>query len=274
MWVLIWMLGMGAGAGAAHSSARDACMPRYPPAATMERMFDMSLRLGDELNALAPAIRVVVLGRGGQDLSRFGVRYSHLAFAVRGSDGDWFVIHELNRCATHYSGLYQEGLANFIGESVLRADVLVAVPRASLQPALAGMLLDHGGTARSLHEPRYSLIAYPFSPEYQNSNQWVLEVVAAVAMRESAPVGRPQVQAWLHERGYAPSVMHLKWRERTAARLFVKNAAVTDHPMTERWSGDYSVSTGDSVIEYLRRQGMLERVYAVERDNSSTGEKK
>ncbi len=41
-----------------------------------------------------------------------------------------------------------------------------------------GALLSAGAGGR-LHEAHYNLVAYPWSTEYQNSNQWVLETIAA-----------------------------------------------------------------------------------------------
>ena len=45
------------------------------------------------LNALSD--EVVLIGRVGQDLSKYGLKYSHMAFAVK-SESTWQVVHELN----------------------------------------------------------------------------------------------------------------------------------------------------------------------------------
>ena len=45
--------------------------------------------------------RVVVLARAGQDLTEYGLRYSHLGFAYRdGEHGPWRVVHKLNQCGS------------------------------------------------------------------------------------------------------------------------------------------------------------------------------
>lgn len=234
--------------------------------------FDMAQKLRRSLDDMQPQVELVLLARGGQDLSRFGLTYSHLAFALRDEQGHWRVIHELNRCKTGRSDLYREGLANFIGESVLRADVLVLVPKVELQARLKEPLLDGAhGVAQRLHEPRYSLVAYPFSTEYQNSNQWVLEVLATAAMPGPPSTNRKQAQAWLRAAGYQPASLHIKLHERLAARFGIDNATTTDHPANERITGDYSVVTVDSVAEFMRAKQWLAQEQVVPRVTEAIG---
>ena len=257
--------------GTADVEARE-CVTHQPDAETTARMFDMSLSIRNALDALSPDVKVVILARGGQDLSRFELIYSHLAFALRDSDGQWRVVHELNVCKTDHSDLYREGLVNFVGESVLRADVLVVVPQMTLRDRLQKLLASEDDTARLLHEPRYSLVAYPFSTRYQNSNQWVLEMLAAAMMpAHDRPVSRDEVQIWLRKAGYTPSTLHIKLHERLAARIWVDNANTVDHPTSERLSGDYSVVTVDSVVNFMRSAEWLDRVFTVTRSQSGTG---
>jgi len=248
-----------------HVLARE-CVTRYPAPETMAMTFDMAQNLRRSLDAMHPQADVVLLARGGQDLSRFGLVYSHLAFALRDEQGPWRVLHVLNRCKTGRSDLYREGLANFIGESVLRSDVLVVVPGVDLQMRLKGILSAVASDlAQRLHESRYTLVAYPFSTEYQNSNQWVLEVLAAAAMPGQPSIDRKQVQAWLRSAGYRPSSLHIKFHERLAARFGIDNATTTDHPASERLSGDYSVVTVDSVVDFMKAQQWLARELVVPR---------
>lgn len=242
------------------------CVTRYPEMETTARMFDMALSIRHALDPVSPSVDLVMLARGGQDLSRFGLVYSHLAFAFRTADGRWRVVHELNECKADRSDLYREGLVNFVGESVLRADVLVIVPRADLRARLKELLTSGDGTARMLHEPSYSLVAYPFSTRYQNSNQWVLEVLAASAMPFfDSPISREMTQRWLKDKGYSPSILHIKMHERIAARLWVSNANTVDHPASERLSGDYSVVTVDSVVDFMKKENWVDQVFIVSR---------
>jgi hypothetical protein len=115
---------------------------------------------------------------------------------------------------------------------------------------------------RALHETKYNVVAYPFATDYQNSNQWVLEVLAAaMAQADGAPaiVKREQAQQWLRQHKYQPSVLHIGLGKRVGARLFVANATTTDHPAGERISGNYSVVTVESVFDFLHQRSQLQQ---------------
>jgi hypothetical protein len=124
------------------------------------------------------------------------------------------------------------------------------------------MLVSPSIQPKALHETKYNVVAYPFATDYQNSNQWVLEVLAAaMAQAEGAPaiVKREQAQQWLRQQKYQPSVLHIGLGKRVGARLFVANATTTDHPAGERISGNYSVVTVESVFDFLHQRSQLQQ---------------
>jgi len=240
-------------------SQQPECLQRHPTPAALASMFDVAQRADDALEALDD-VDVVIIARGGQDLSRYGLRHSHLAFAVREDDGNWRTVHLLNHCKSSESTLYREGLSNFIGETGTHTDLRVGVPTPAVRAALKAMLTPPAIQAKALHEPRYSVVAYPFSDEYQNSNQWVLEVLAAAIAQSrdgTLLVRRAQVQTWLKEQMYQPSSLHIGVGKRLGARFFSANAATTDHPAGERVSGNYSVVTVESVFDFLQARKVL-----------------
>ncbi|MCD9088284.1 DUF2145 domain-containing protein [Stenotrophomonas sp. SY1] len=245
--------------------AQPTCAPRYPPPTTIAAMFDMAAVTSDTLDALA-GVDVAIAARGGQDLSKYGLRHSHLAFLVRNDNGSWDVVHLLNRCKSDTSNLYREGLVNLVGESSITTDLRVGIPTPAVREALKALLGGAAPQARVLHEPRYSMLAYPGSTEFQNSNQWILEVAAA-AMARSADgttlADRKAVLDWLKHNGYTPTRMHIGIGKRLGARFFADNVAVTDHPASERISGNYSVVTVESVFDFLHRSGALERELSI-----------
>nr|WP_260844227.1 DUF2145 domain-containing protein [Stenotrophomonas rhizophila] len=240
-------------------------MERHPTPAALASMFDVAQRADEALEALDD-VDAVIIARGGQDLSRYGLRHSHLAFAVREDDGSWRTVHLLNRCKSSESTLFREGLSNFIGETGTHTDLRVGVPTPAVRAALKTMLTPPAIQAKALHEPRYSVVAYPFSDEYQNSNQWVLEVLAAAIAQSrdgTLLVRRAQVQTWLKEQMYQPSSLHIGVGKRLGARFFSANAATTDHPASERVSGNYSVVTVESVFDFLQKRGALAQELSV-----------
>ncbi len=245
--------------------AQPACAPRYPSPTTIAAMFDMAAVTTDTLDAL-PDVDVAIAARGGQDLSKYGLRHSHLAFLVRNDQGGWDVVHLLNRCKTDSSNLYREGLVNLVGESSITTDLRVGIPTPAVRDALRALLDGAAPQARALHEPRYSMLAYPGSTAYQNSNQWILEVTAAAmaqAGNDSPLTNRADTLAWLTRKGYQPARMHIGIGKRLGARFFADNVAVTDHPASERISGNYSVVTVESTFDFLHRSGALERELSI-----------
>lgn len=250
---------------AAIAQAEPACVERYPTPAALASMFDVALTTTEQLDAL-DGVDVVLVARGGQDLSRYGLRHSHVAFLMREDDGQWRAVHLLNPCKTAQSHLFREGVATFIGETSSHTDLRIGVPTPALRDALKAMLTQPAIQARALHEARYSVVAYPFRTEYQNSNQWVLEVLgAAMAQVEEGTliVNRTQVQAWLQRHRYTPSTLHIGVAKRLGARFFVPNAAVTDHPASERISGNYSVVTVESIFDFLQQRSSLQQELSV-----------
>ena len=255
------LLAMSALAVAPAQADSLACRERHPGPEVQAAMFDVAWTTAERLQAL-PQGEVVIAARGGQDLSRYGLRHSHLAFLLREEDGRWRALHLLNRCKTDRSQLYREGLGNFVGESGQHIDLRIGVPSAPLQAALKAMLAAPALQPKALHESRYNVAAYPFATDYQNSNQWVLEVLAAAMAQAdgAAPmVERAQVQQWLRQQKYQPSVLHIGLGKRIGARLFVANATTTDHPASERISGNYSVVTVESVFDFLHQHSQLQQ---------------
>jgi hypothetical protein len=88
---------------------------------------------------------------------------------------------------------------------------LLLPPPEAAEP-LARAALDRALALRLL-AARYSANAYPFSLDYQNCNQWVMEVLAsAFAPPAVAQPTRAQAQTWLREAGYAPEPVHVDSR--------------------------------------------------------------
>ncbi len=194
--------------------------------------------------------QLAVLGRNGQDLSRYGVRYSHMAYAWRDHPkGRWLVVHELNDCGSARSGLYNEGLGNFFFD-LHRYETRIFIPGAAIQQKLVAVLGSNLGV--QLHWPNYNMLAFPFSQQYQNSNQWVLEVYAAASgdMVDS----RARAQAWLTLAAYQPQTIRLSAMTRLGARVARANIAFDDHPFERRMAGRIDTVTVDSVFRFMKQR--------------------
>lgn len=213
-------------------------------------------------------VEVALIARAGQDLSKYGLRYSHAGFVMRDHPkGKWIVIHELNHCGTGESEVYDEGLANFFLDDMIGFDSLIVIPHREKQRRLAALLSS--SIAGNLHKPTYNMLAYPFSTRYQNSNGWVLEVLSASLMEKSMPT-RSSVQDWYKMNGYVPATIRLSALERLGGRLFRANVAFDDQPLDERVAGRIKFVSVESIADfYIGKIDKQAQKIAIEQDSRS-----
>lgn len=197
--------------------------------------------------------RVVVLARAGQDLSQYGLRYSHLGLAYKAADGRWLVAHKLNTCGTAVAAVYRQGLGEFFLDDLFRFEAAWAVPTREVQDALHPVLLSNAKTA-ALHTPAYSMVSYAWAQKYQQSNQWAIETMAS-AMQPGTNT-RAQAQAWMQQTGYEPTALKIRPLSRLGGRLTKANVAFDDHPNSKRFADRIESVTVDSVFAWLSRAGL------------------
>lgn len=197
--------------------------------------------------------RVVVLGRAGQDLSKYQLRHSHLGWAYKTAEGPWRVLHKLNQCGTSTGALYRQGLGEFFLDDLWRHEAVWAVPTPTLQAPLLAVLTDPARSVR-LHERDYNMVAYAWGTRYQQSNQWALETLALAA--EPGIATRQQAQAWLGFKGYQPSTLRLGALTRLGASTTSAHIRFDDHPNAKRFSDRIETVTVDSVLQWLENSGL------------------
>jgi hypothetical protein len=199
---------------------------------------------------------VVMLARAGQDLSKYGLSYSHLGFAYRDSwqgRSVWRVAHKLNHCGSAEAALYRQGLGEFFLDRPYRYEAAFVVLGADTQAQLLPLLHDNTRLAQ-WHTPAYNMLAYPWAQTYQQSNQWAIETLAGTA--EPAARTRLLAQAWLQLKGYQPTTLRLGPLTRLGARATAANIAFDDHPNDKRFSDRIETVTVDSVFVWLQRSGL------------------
>lgn len=232
--------------GATSAWAGQNCTPRQPQPADARAALSLAHKVDRHLES--SGARAALIGRVGRDLSEYGLRYSHLGLALRDeARGRWRVVHLLNHCGRADSELYDEGLGNFFLDDLFQYEAVVLIPSPEWQERLASGVA--AGQARALHQAAYSLIAHPYSAKYQNSNQWLLELMAATGGEAS----RGAAQARLAREGYEPGVIPLPPGKRLGARLFSVNTRFDDHSMAEWSSSRYQVVTAESVLAWAQR---------------------
>lgn len=212
--------------------------------------------------------QVVLIGRVGADLSHYGLRFSHLGFGVRDSQpGRWTVLHLLNHCGSDSSALYDEGLIKFFLDDPFAYEAVVATPNAETQQALTRIL--RSALVSRLHQPHYDTIAHPQSPHFQNSNQWALELIVA-ALAKNAVQSRDEAQRNPLMQFHQPDVIHIDRLTRIAGGLFKANLTFSDHPLASRIKGEYAVVTVRSVLRFLQRANLLEKIQKIDLQNGSS----
>ena len=240
--------------GTAH--AGRSCEAKKPNAQVIER----GLKLAEQTAAAldASGANVVVLARAGQDLSKYGLRYSHLGFAYRqpgagGAAPVWRVVHKLNQCGTADSAVYRQGLGEFFLDDLWRYEAAWSMPSRDVQEKLLPLLQDNARAATLHHRP-YSIVSYAWGQRYQQSNQWAIETLAG-AMEQGTPA-RDRAQSWLRSSGYEPTTLKLGPLTRLGARASAANVAFDDHPDAKRFSDRIETVTVDSVFAWLQRSGL------------------
>lgn len=229
------------------AQAGRACEAQGLPTASVQKGLGLAERTLHHLDR--SGAQVVMLARVGQDLGRYGLRYSHLGFAYR--DGrTWRVVHKLNHCGTDRAALYRQGLGDFFLDTPFDYEAGVVVLAPAVQARLLPVLKDTQAV-RALHTPSYNMLAYPWAQRFQQSNQWAIETLA-MAMDESA-TQRDRAQAWLKLKGYEPTELHLSTFTRLGARMTQANISFDDHPGYLRFSSRIRTVTVDSVFDWLAR---------------------
>lgn len=229
------------------ASAGQGCSDKPFQADSVRKGLELALKTRARLEQ--SGAQVALIGRVGADLSEHGLRYSHMGFVWRDHPaGRWYVIHELNTCGTGNSGIFDEGLGNFFLDDPFAYEALILIPSSEVQEKLVKAL--SGNAPGQMHSSDYSMIANPFSTRYQNSNQWLLEVMASAL---TAVVIREQAQTWLKQNGYVPSTLRISQSKRLGAKLFAANVKFDDHTSEEWLAARYNVVTVDSVKVFLAK---------------------
>ena len=131
--------------------------------------------------------RVAILARMGRPLSEMpeGMHFTHVAFAVYSNitlaDGrtvPGYAIYNLYQMddRPNLSTLVQDYPVDFFA-GVAQLEAGIVIPSAELQQRLLQLIASPAYA--SLHDPRYSLIANPYTLGRQNCTEFVLDVINA-----------------------------------------------------------------------------------------------
>ncbi len=232
--------------GIASAHAGRSCETRPADSRAVEKGMTLAERTHAALND--SGARVVLLARAGQDLGKYGLRYSHLGWAYKAASGQWLVVHKLNACGAADASIYRQGLGEFFLDDPFRYETAWVVPTAEIQERMYALLTD-GTRVAALHHKPYNIVSYPWSEKYQQSNQWALETLAMAI--DSDIRTRVQAQAWLRYKNYQPTTLTLGPLTRLGGRMSAANIAFDDHPNEKRYSDRIETVTVDSIFAWM-----------------------
>ncbi|MFL6630509.1 MAG: DUF2145 domain-containing protein [Vitreoscilla sp.] len=266
------------------ADAGQACDTQPPDTYAMTRALGLAERVQQSLDA--SGAQVVIIARAGQDLTKYGLQWSHVAFAYRDDPapvptplmtgaspamgqisgqpvnappahrGTWRIVHKLNQCGTADAAVFRQGLTEFFLDTPFRYEAAYIVPDPEVQAALMRTVADDQRLVQ-WHTPAYSVVAYPWSTRYQQSNQWALETLAGSL--DPAATTRERAQAWLHLHDYQPTVLRLDALTRLGARMTRANVAFDDHPNSKRFSDHIETVTVESMFAWMQREQIAGR---------------
>ncbi|GKT02116.1 DUF2145 domain-containing protein [Acidovorax sp. SUPP3434] len=221
-------------------------------AAQQDRLLRFSSVVRDELAATQG--NAVLISRSGLDLSRFKIRYSHAAVALRGENGAWSVRQLYYACDEGRPRLYDQGMAGFVmgtEDPALGYISIVTLPKEAADD-LHRAALDRPRALRLLAS-HYSANAYAFGLAYQNCNQWVIEMLAAAW--GDLPDGqdlRARAQHWLMSSGYSPVPVDIGSSWLMVASVFVPLVHLNDHPEADRAARKLRISLPTTVEKFVQ----------------------
>lgn len=262
---------------------------------TKENFLESQNAIADEMTAKLERefekndAQVVLLGNVGKDVSdrdietpsntdsqnnRYPNKYMHggLAYKVPGTQ-EWKIIHLLNvydNCGnmTAKSIISKEKLRTFFAYPNYKMDMEIQMPSKQLQKNLLKIIMN---SPETLHESQYSAISNPKSIKYQNSNQFILELIAT-AQKESSICqkaidtarlrgevdarnqARQEAQLCAFAKGFIPASMNAKTYETIGVSLGLKpEISVNDHSLSSRIRSKYDWVSYPSLSDYLKK---------------------
>lgn len=187
-----------------------------------------------ERTIAAEGARVAILARMGRPLSEMpeGMRFTHVAFAVYSdittADGRQlpgyaiFNLYQKDEQPNESELVQDYPLDFFSGVAQLEAGILIPSPE--LQARLLQVIASP--VYASLHEPRYSLIANPYTLGRQNCTEFVLDVINA-AIYQTGDLRQIKATTQTYFRAQPVKVSPLKL---LLGAMFIAEVSTIDHP--------------------------------------------
>jgi len=178
--------------------------------------------------------RVAIIARVGRPRNKLpeGINYTHTSFAVysqittaEGEKFPGYAIYNLYQSSAepNKSYLYQDYPVDFFANvQVLEAGAIIPTPE--LQERLLEVLVSP--TYQALHNPHYSVIANPFTLEYQSCTEHTLDVIiAAIYKTNDINIIKANEKKY-----FEPQRVNVNPIKLALGSLFVADVTTSDHP--------------------------------------------
>lgn len=204
--------------------------------------------------------------------------FTHLGILVRNDprshpeDGDWRVYQLLWSCENNHSEIHTSYTEKFFLDelSAYRSQImLLPLP---IQDQIEDLLLNHQPIAKQLHAnvESYNAAANWKILTEQNSNQWVLEILAAALKPLGQITTREEALQTLIETNYQPSQVFLSGIYNLVtfpgAYKVLPNTACLKNQKYALNYGIGEIVTSLSVLKYLKKNQILTSLYEVDTD--------
>lgn len=196
----------------------------------------------------AYAFIIARIGQPEKDLPK-GIKFTHTAVAIysqitleNGEKAYGYAIHNLyqdykNPNVSHLVTDYPVDF--FWGVNALKAGIII--PDEKLQQRLVEAIQN--GTNKTLHNPRYSLIANPNNNKYQNCTEHTLNLVnAAIYQTDNMQVLKRRTKAY-----FTPQKVHVSRFKLALGNMFAEGITTKDHPKR------IETTTFTSIAKYLNQ---------------------
>jgi len=204
--------------------------------------------------------------------------FTHLGIILRNdsksnpNEGDWRVYQLLWSCEKNQSEIHSSYLEKFFLDELSSYQSQIMVLPESLQNQIESLILRHKNIVKSLHgnSQSYNAAAHWKILDEQNSNQWVLEVLAASLKPIGQVKNREEVLQTLVETNYQPTQVLLSGIYNLvtlpgAYKLLPNTACLKN----QKYSLNYGLGeivTSLSILKYLKKNQILTDLYVVDRN--------
>ncbi len=215
----------------------------------------------------ARGAQVAIVGRMGRDPAQMpaGINYTHVGFWVYsritradGSTGMGYQVYNLYQVDGDRtrSSLIQDSPADFFA-GAQRLDAGIIIPDPRLQQKLLRVIASP--TYAALHNPRYSVLANPSDPRFQNCTEHTLNVLMA-ALYDTDNAAQIKANIAAH---FEPQAVPIGGLQRLFAPAASQALTTVDH------GAQVGTATFGSIARFMQSHDLTAAVYRVTPDRVS-----